>query len=267
MRKVYRYTDNSNYWNERWESSGVDISGFKSTNFYPIKQAEELLKDYTDTQTILELGCGAGRLYFHYKNKKYNIKGIEYSQVAVNNIKNVIDNKDDVIQGNVLNLPYDKYSFDYIIAFGLFHNLEDVNDVQKAFDETARVLKKKGTLLFSVRYDSFENNLIEKIIKSRNKEKKFNKFHRLHFDLESTIEILRKAGFKIKNIQYERNVSFLFKYDFFRTKNMKDKIFVESKARSEGFKLNKLGEIIDNFLHKYFSKHFSNLLIVTVEKE
>ena len=37
MRKVYRFLDNSDYWNKRWEDSGVDKVKFENMNIYPIK--------------------------------------------------------------------------------------------------------------------------------------------------------------------------------------------------------------------------------------
>lgn len=76
-----------------------------------------------------------------------------------------------------------------------------------------------------------------------------------------------KHNFRIDNIDYVRNVSVLFKFEFFKAKDMKKNNFNESKARSEGFKLNLLGRIIDKFLHKKFPKYFSNLMVVIATKE
>lgn len=267
MKKIFRFTENSAYWDNRWSNSGVDNNTFKKFDFYPIKQAENILKEYKSNQSILELGCGAGRVFFHYKNKGYTIKGIEYSEIAVHNIQKLLDNKEDVIQGNVLNLPYEENYFDYILAFGLYHNLENLENIQKAFEETARILKKGGKLLFSVRFDSFENNLVETITKKRNKDKEFDRFHRWHFDLDTTKKMLEKVGLTITNIEYSRNVSFLFKYNIFRTNEMKEKNFLEANARSQGFQLNLVGKLLDSFLHSFFPRLFSNLLILSVEKK
>ncbi|WP_320035334.1 class I SAM-dependent methyltransferase [Halarcobacter sp.] len=267
MKKIFRFTENSLYWDNRWENSGIDKNSFSNLNFYPIKQAEKILNDYKINEKILELGCGAGRVFFHYKNKGYKIKGIEYSKIAVKKIQCLLENKEDVIQGNVLDLPYEDSSFDYILAFGLFHNLEKMEDIETAFIETARVLKVNGKLVFSVRFDSLENNIIEGITKKRNKNKNFNKFHRWHFDLNTTKRILEKSNLLITNIEYSKNVSFLFKYNIFRAKEMKKENFLESTARSEGFKLNCIGQQIDKFLHTFFPKQFSNLLILSVKKK
>lgn len=71
---------------------------------------------------------------------------------------------------------------------------------------------------------------------------------------------------QIQDLYYARNVSFLFKFDIFRTSKLKSSNFLESDARSGGFKLNLFGRVLDNFLHKLFPKYFSNLLVVIARK-
>ena len=262
MRKVFRDKDNSDYWDNRWASSGVDEDGFNNKNIYPIKYAELAINK---GDTILEAGCGAGRVYFHYKNEGFDIKGIEYSKNAVENILKK-DSDAEVIEGSITELPYEDNSFDTILAFGLYHNIEDENELQKAFNETYRVLKKGGQLVTSVRFDSLENNIVEKIMKKRANGKDFNKFHRLHFSLNDMKSYLG-PNMIIEKVYKARNVSFLFKYDFFRAKNLKKSSFSESKARSGGFELNFLGSILDKILHGLFPNLFSNLLVIIARKK
>jgi len=262
MRKVFRDKMNADYWEDRWANSGVDEDGFKNKNIYPIKYAE-LIVDKGDK--ILEAGCGAGRVYFHYKNEGFDIKGIEYSKNAVENIL-AKDSGADVIEGSITELPYVDKSFDAVLAFGLYHNIEDQKELQKAFDETIRVLNHGGQLVASVRFDSLENNLVEKIMKTRSKGKAFDRFHRWHFSLEDMKGFLGES-MEIETVYYARNVSFLFKYDFFRNAQLKSKSFSEAKARSGGFELNRFGMFLDNILHGLFPKLFSNLLVVIAKKK
>lgn len=261
MRKVFRDKINSDYWEDRWASSGVDEDGFKNENIYPIKYSNEIIKD---GHKILEAGCGAGRVYFHYKNKGFDIKGIEYSKNAVENIL-AKDSNAKVLEGSITNLPYENNSFDCILAFGLYHNIEDEKELQKSFDETYRVLTSGGYLVASVRFDSLENNIVENIMKKRGKNKSFDKFHRWHFSLDDMKKFLG-TDMNIEKVYYARNVSFLFKYDFFRLKSLKSSSFTESKARSGGFGLNFFGNLLDKILHGLFPKLFSNLLVVIVKK-
>jgi ubiquinone/menaquinone biosynthesis C-methylase UbiE len=261
MRKVFRDKHNNDYWENRWEKSGVDEDIFVNRNIYPIKYADKVVEP---GQTVLEAGCGAGRVYFDYKSKGVNIKGIEYSQNAVNNILKK-DPSAEVIQGSVTEMPYDDNSFDVVLAFGLYHNIEDEMQLQKSFDETFRVLKPGGKLVASVRFDSFENNLIEKIVKKRGKGKAFDKFHRWHFNLKDMKKFFN-GKLEIEKVFYTRNVSFMFKYDLFRKSEMKSATFSESQARSNGFQLNLAGRIIDSLLHFLIPGQFSNLLVMIAKK-
>lgn len=261
MKKIYRDKVNSDYWEDRWANSGVDKDGFENKDIYPIKYAELVINK---GDKILEAGCGAGRIYFHYKNNGFNIKGIEYSKNAIKNILSK-DSNAEVVEGSITNLPYDDNSFNNILAFGLYHNFEDEEEIQKSFDETYRVLCDGGHLVASVRFDSLENNLVEKIMQKRANGKKFDKFHRCHFSLDDMKKFLGKH-MEIQNVYYARNVSFLFKYDIFRVNELKSSNFSESNARSNGFKLNLFGRILDDFLHKLFPKYFSNLLVIIARK-
>jgi len=262
MRIIYRDTDNKDYWENRWSQSGVDSSDFADLSIYPIKYAEMVVHDSTN---ILEAGCGSGMLYFHYKNMQKQIQGVDNSKTAVANILKA-DPQANVREGDICNLPYEDGSFDAVLAFGLFHNLPEVGLIEKAFEETARVMKSGGRLVASVRYDSLENRLIERIVRHRSGGKEYNSFHRVHFTLEEVREFLVKKNMVIEKFFYARNVSFLFKFDFFRSKDMKSDSFSEQTARSRGFTLNFMGRNIDRFLHRFFTKLFSNLLVVIARK-
>ena len=261
MKKIFRDKTNNDYWEERWAKSGVDKDEFEDENIYPIKYANLAIKK---GDKILEAGCGAGRVYFHYKKRGFNIKGIDFSKSGIKNILDK-DKSADVEVANISQVQYPNENFDLILAFGLYHNIEDINELKKSFKETVRILKKKGQLVASVRFDSLENNIIENIVKKRS-DKNFNKFHRWHFSLNDMKNLLG-TEIEIKKVYYARNVSFLFKFDYFRTKILKSSNFSESIARSTGFKLNWIGTILDNFLHFFFPRFFSNLLVILAEKK
>lgn len=264
MRKVYRGKHNNDYWEQRWTHSGVDLAHFENLEIYPIKYSERIIQP---GQKVLEAGCGAGRLYFHYRHQGIDIHGLEYAHSAVENILKH-DPKAHVIQGSVTEMPYGEGEFESIVAFGLFHNFEDERDVIKAFQESSRVLSTNGKMVFSVRYDSFENNLIEKIVKFQSSTNSpWNQFHRMHFDLADIKKLTESNHLSIVNLEYARNVSFLFKFDFFREKQMKKGQFKESEARSVGFQLNIFGRMIDKLLHSVLPKLFSNILVIEVEKK
>lgn len=263
MRKVYRSQENSDYWNQRWSDSGVDSAKFENMNIYPIKYTQMVIGD--KNHKILEAGCGAGRVFFHYKNLGFKISGLEYSPVAVANIKKE-DADADVIEGSVCDMPYQDGEFDTLLALGLYHNFEDEQMLEDSIKESARVLKTGGKILASVRADNIENRLTEYIVQKQNPNKVFDKFHKLQFTLDDIKELFRKNSLEIEDAFYARNVSFLFKFDLFRSKAFKKNSFNEQQARSKGFQLNPAGKALDKFLNKFFPSQFSNIIIVIAKK-
>ena len=263
MKKIYRYEFVDDYWEKRWGNSEVDSDKFVNMNIYPIKYAEMVVGN---SNNILEAGCGNGRVLFHYKRQGKDIKGIDYSINAINNIKEK-DPDLDIIQGSILDLPYDDESFDCVLAFGLYHGIEEEKDLHRAFKETVRVMKPNAKIVFSVRANSLENDILEYFVRSKNKDKVFNKFHKWQFDEQDIKYFAQMNGLKIQELFYVQNVSVLFKFNIFKNKTMKKGKFDEAMARSDGFKLNFLGRTIDRVLHKRFPKYFSNLIVIIAEKD
>src|SRR5687768_16085591 len=146
MRKVLRYEDNEAYWDRRWSEAGHDAKRFTNLSVYPIKYAEMVMTGFTGR--ALELGAGVGRVLTPCDYQGHRMAGIERSGVAVDRIK-AADPAVDIRQGDVRELPYATGEFDAILAFGLYHNLEE--DVEGALAESARVLKPGGAFCISMR--------------------------------------------------------------------------------------------------------------------
>lgn len=263
MRKVFRNKSNTLYWDQRWRSVGVDKNAFQNLDMYPIKYAEMAAEG---SQRMLDIGCGAGRLYFHYQAAGKDMEGIESSPVAVENIKQH-DPRAKVLSGSVTEMPYDDGTFDAAFAFGVYHNIEGEEALGKAFAETARVLKPNGRLAASVRCDNLENRLLERIKKNRMPAgTECTEFHKWQFSLRVLHGLLSCHGLEVYRAYYARNISFLFQFDVFRDRALKSSVFEESDARSKGFQLNRVGKLLDAFLHTCFPRQFSNVLVVLARK-
>ena len=274
MKKVFRHQHADNYWDKRWENAGIDSNSFENEKIYPVKYINELLDELWKSgdrdPLMLEAGCGSGRVYFHYKAKGNNIKAFDYSDTAVTGILKAVPDA-DVIRADICNLPYNNESFNIVMAFGLFHSIEDLGEIVKGFIECERVLKKDGYLLFSVRLNGLENDIIDyrskTLYKRKNGASAFSSFHKWQFDPDDVGDLCEKAGFEIVKMQFAKNVSFLFKWEFFKSIKNKSRRFSETRARSNGFKLNFLGTIIDKLLNWLWPRHFSNLIVVTAMKK
>lgn len=107
---------------------------------------------------VLDLCTGTGDIA-HFVKKiqpEAEIFGVDFSKEMLNIAKK--KNKDiDFIEADILDLPFEDESFDYIIvSFGL----RNVEDIDKALLEIKRILKKDGMFL---NLDFFKSNFISKI--------------------------------------------------------------------------------------------------------
>ncbi len=258
MRKVFRSTENPDYWNERWASAGPDRRVFSDLSIYPVRYADEVVTP--GRGPVLEAGCGTGRLYFHYRDKGYNIEGIDLSHAAIENILKEEPGA-HVVEGDLTNLPYEAGRFEVVLAFGLFHNIEDLDELERAFAETARVMKSGGHIVLSVRCDGIENRLVEGIKWRRDKKRERTHFHKWQFRARDLRQLMAPHGLAIEQLYYARNVSWLFQYDCFRHRTMKRRRFNEAAARSGGFRLNFVGRVLDGLLHGVLPRQFSNIIV------
>ena len=74
-----------------------------------------------------EMGCGAGRLYFHFSSRGEDIQGFDFSAEGIKAIKKV-DPDAAVQKADIRKLPYGNETFDVLFSFGLYHNFESLDD-------------------------------------------------------------------------------------------------------------------------------------------
>ena len=109
-----------------------------------------LLKENgVESGLVLDLGCGTGSLTELLAARGYDMIGIDYSEVSVIKSSKInkaeIENKHcEILQGNVMKLPFRKETFDIITAFETIYFWPDINE---AFKQVYRVLKGSGTFM------------------------------------------------------------------------------------------------------------------------
>lgn len=101
-----------------------------------------------ETDTVLDIGCGSGlnvkRL--HQKTPKSKTYGVDYSSTSVKKSKllnkELIESQDvEIIQANVLDMPFEEEYFDVITAFETVYFWPDIVD---SFKQVKRILKNDG---------------------------------------------------------------------------------------------------------------------------
>ena len=99
----------------------------------------------------LDIGCGGGANVKRLLTKTPygKVTGIDYSDISVIKSQKInkaeIENKRcEILQGNVMKLPFGNETFDIITAFETIYFWPDINE---AFKQVYRVLKGSGTFM------------------------------------------------------------------------------------------------------------------------
>ena len=107
------------------------------------------------------------RLLRFYHLKGYDIIGIDFISVAIEKLKK-IDSSLKVKVGDISNLEFEDETFNYVLAFGLYHNFE--HNLDKSIAETFRVLKSDGQICASFRADNFQTKITDWLERNKIKQ-------------------------------------------------------------------------------------------------
>ena len=261
MRITYRYTSVQGYWAKRWQQMPSD-NAMGNINRYPLKYALETIS--AQEGVILEAGCGAGRILRYFHNLGYNIIGVDFIQIAVEKLR-AADQSLKVEEGDITNLKYEDGAFRYLLAFGLYHNLE--SGLEDAIMESWRVLEKGGRICASFRADNLQTRITDWVAERKtsiDEQKNLRQFHKLNLTRGEFISTFKRVGFKIEKVFPVENMPILYKFSIFRSKE--HKIFDENKARTEGYKLSFLGKMMQKVMMYFFPDQFCNVYVMIATK-
>ena len=167
----------------------------------------------------------------------------------------------DIIEANISCLPYENEQFDNILALGVFHSIEALDNVEKGISEANRCLKTGGHLVAAVRADSLENRLIDIVTERRGK--RGNCFHKWCFTRKEFQTLLERNGLIVDKIELVTNVPFFHKFKIFQ----KDRKANEGFLRSTGFRLNFVGNFIYKIVKLFFTDSFGTTLVFLAYKK
>jgi ubiquinone/menaquinone biosynthesis C-methylase UbiE len=98
----------------------------------------------TDTR-VLEIGVGTGRIALPLAKQVGSLVGVDLSPLMLERLRQKkVDERVEVVQGDVMHLPLPSQSFDAAL---MVHILHLVADPKRAVEELARVLKPAGKAL------------------------------------------------------------------------------------------------------------------------
>ena len=111
-----------------------------------LAQSIKILAKENNLKTILDVGCGTGRLVHFLNKNSYQAYGCDTAKEAISLAKKI--NQDSKIKwGQASQLPYKNDSFDLITSISVIEHLTKTQ-VQKFLSEATRVLKSGGFNFF-----------------------------------------------------------------------------------------------------------------------
>lgn len=111
-----------------------------------IRKLAELVKE---GETILDSGCGNGRLFSLLKEKKVHYFGIDISEKLIEIAKMTFPEATFQV-GDALNLPFPENFFDKVFSISVLHHIPSKEFQLRYLRESKRVLKKGGWLILRV---------------------------------------------------------------------------------------------------------------------
>lgn len=172
-----------------------------------------LLKYIRNKDSILDLGCGEGRIIPFLKNKKINYLGLDNCS-ALLKIAQAKFPEYKFINQDLVSLDLPKESFDVVLAIAVLHHIPSNNLRLKILKDIRKLLRDEG-LLIMTNWDlrTFRNKVFAEDLDRndyyviwRLKKKKVYRYYHL-FTKNELSDLLKKAKFKIvKNQNQGRNI-------------------------------------------------------------
>ena len=136
---------------------------FSDTRYRPWTCVESFLDNLEKDQIIGDIGCGNGKNML-YRKDLINY-GCDFSKELV---KICLKQNLNVIEGDILNIPYKDNSFDYTLCIAVIHHLSTIDKRIKSINELIRVTKPGGKILILVWALEQESNSKRKFTKQEN---------------------------------------------------------------------------------------------------
>ncbi|MDA2936422.1 class I SAM-dependent methyltransferase [Patescibacteria group bacterium AH-259-L05] len=147
-----------------WEAIAEKFSG---TRQYIWSELTSLIKYVKDDDTVLDLGCGNGRLLELFKGRNVEYVGIDNSEKLIEIARQRSSKfktyglKFDFVVGDALDLPPKLKQFDVILAIAVFHHIPSKELRIQFLQNCWRVLKSNGFIIITV-WNLYQTGLLFK---------------------------------------------------------------------------------------------------------
>jgi tRNA (uracil-5-)-methyltransferase TRM9 len=122
---------------------------FSDTRAFFWKELEFLKEHVEPNQSVLDIGCGNGRLLNLFPDMPISYTGIDSSDELVKIARKVHGDKGTFLHGNAIALPFKGNSFDVVFSIAVIHHIPSKEFRGQFIAEANRVLKPGGKLIIT----------------------------------------------------------------------------------------------------------------------
>jgi ubiquinone/menaquinone biosynthesis C-methylase UbiE len=150
---------------------------FSSTRQYLWGDLEPLAEYAQKGDTILDLGCGNGRLYQLFEKHDLSVTyiGQDQSDGLLGHAAETFPNG-QFVSGSMTQIPLSDKTVDSVYSIAAFHHLPDDGSREACLKEIARVLRPGGTLVMS-NWNLENDYVVQKIIDGKYKQSEIDPTH------------------------------------------------------------------------------------------
>jgi ubiquinone/menaquinone biosynthesis C-methylase UbiE len=132
------------------EDYNLFAEDFSRTRNRAWEELEFLFSSYLkEGDRVLDLGCGNGRFYEFFKDKKIFYTGVDGSEKLIDLARSKYPDADFKV-ADALKLPFPDGFFDKVYSIAVFHHIPSKELRKQFLKEAKRVLKKEGFLFLTV---------------------------------------------------------------------------------------------------------------------
>lgn len=181
--KYYIWSNNRNQTDEEFRDSGKQ-------DYENLIIKDPFLQEHLSqifAKTMLEIGCGIGRMTEFFAQDFQSVKAIDISSEMINFAKIRLGyiQHIDFIETDGSTIPLPNNSIDFAFSFIVFQHITSCKIIEQYFYEINRVLNKKGIAKVQIR--GLE-------IPEKDKGKWY---YGVHYDLTAAHELIKTTGFQL----------------------------------------------------------------------
>lgn len=121
----------------------------------------KFLKEYVNSgNSVLDIGCGNGRLSDLFKNEDIDYTGVDFSKQLITIAKKERGKNGTFVQATALDLPFKDSSFDKVFSIAVLHHIPSKEKRDRFISEAHRVLKPNGICVLTV-WNTFQSRFIK----------------------------------------------------------------------------------------------------------